>query len=329
MFGYLRLKLFNVMFRTPVDISKSNLKITYEDSVMSLGSCFAENMGKKMADAYFQLDINPFGVIYNPISISNSIKFMIQNKQFAGEDLFERNSLWQSFSHSSLFSDSTKDSCLNKINSRLEYSGRFLRKTNVLIITFGTAWVFESVKSGKVVSNCHKLPASEFIRRRLTVEEIVDEYTTLIQKLQTLAPDINIIFSVSPIRHWKDGAHENNISKSVLLIAIDKLNRLFPQVHYFPAYEILLDELRDYRFYASDMQHPSEVAIDYIWKCFSETYFSESTVQLYKKLEQLTADLAHRPIHPDSSEYRLFLNKIEERKDKIRFEYPFLSNRIK
>ena len=316
------------MFQTKVEIPLSEIKISFEDHIMTLGSCFAENIGKKMENVYFEVDINSFGVLFNPVSIKNSLELLVQNKTFTKDDIFEYKSLWQSFSHSSLFTDSTSEKCLNKINSRLYTAREFFRDTKVILITFGTAWVFEDKKSGRVVSNCHKLPASEFTRRRLTVAEIVDDYKILIQKIKALLPNLQIIFSVSPIRHWKDGAHENNISKSTLLLAIDELQKEIENVHYFPAYEIQMDELRDYRFYAADMLHPSDVAVDYIWNRFSDTYFTRQTVEIKKRLEQLNADLSHRPIHPDSTEYKSFLKNATMRRDELIVNYPFLSNRI-
>ena len=317
------------MFRTPIEIPSSPFRISYSDHIMTLGSCFAENMGKKMSEVYFEIDVNPFGVLYNPVSIRNSIELLLQNKPFTTEDIFEDHSLWLSLSHSSLFSDSSQEGCLNKINARLVPAGKLLRKTDFLLITFGTAWVFEEKKSGRVVSNCHKLPASRFVHRRLTVEEIVSDFSELLLKLHTQLPSLGIIFSVSPIRHWKDGAHENTLSKSILHLAIDALQKQFNNVHYFPAYEIQLDELRDYRFYAADMQHPSEVAADYIWERFCNTYFSTDTLVIKKRLEQLSTDLAHRPLHPDSVEYNNFLDKLKQRKAEIKADYPFLSDRIK
>ena len=317
------------MFQTKIDIPISEVRISYEDSILALGSCFAENIGNKLNAVYFEADINPFGVLYNPVSIKNSLELLLQNKPFIPDNIFEYKSLWQSFAHSSQFAGISEVECLSKINSRLITSGEFLQKTNVLLITFGTAWVFEEKKSGRVVSNCHKLPSADFERRRLTVNEIVTDYNELIVTLQALCPALNIIFSVSPIRHWKDGAHENNISKSVLLLAIDELQKQHEQVHYFPAYEILLDELRDYRFYASDMLHPSEVAVDYIWSRFSETYFIGQTLQLKKRLEQLVADRAHRPFQPESVEFKKFLENTEKRKAEILHDFPFLVNRIK
>jgi hypothetical protein len=316
------------MFQTKIDIPVSEIRISYEDCIMTLGSCFAENIGNKLKDVYFETDINPFGVLYNPVSIRDSIELMLRNKVFTNEDIFEYNSFWQSFSHSSLFTDISAGECLNKINTRMISSIEFLQNTQILLITFGTAWVFEEKKSGTVVSNCHKLPACDFIRRRLTVKKIVADYNELIINLQTIYPSINIIFSVSPIRHWKDGAHENNISKSILIIAIDELQKQYDNVHYFPAYEIQMDELRDYRFYAPDMLHPSEVAVDYIWRRFSETYFTDRTLQLKKRIEQYVADCAHRPFQPDSIEYKKFLLNTEKRKTEILNDFPFLTNRI-
>lgn len=317
------------MFQTKVDVPESVVKIKYENKLISLGSCFAENIGRKLDDACFEVDVNPFGVLYNPLSIRNSIELLIENKRFTEADIFENRSLWQSFSHSSLFSDSLPEGCLNKINSRLEKASELLKESDFMLITFGTAWVFEECESGRVVSNCHKLPANYFVRRRLSVDEIVSGYSVLISKLQQLFPNLYIIFSVSPIRHWKDGPHENNLSKSILLLAIDLLREQFEQVQYFPAYEIQMDELRDYRFYASDMLHPSEVAVDYIWQRFSETYFDEPTSKIKKELEQLSADLSHRPLFPDSMEYQKFQANITNKQKELIARYPFLEKRLK
>jgi len=316
------------MFQTKVAIPPTKLNITYEDRIMTLGSCFADNMGRKMQEVYFETDINPFGVLYNPISICNSIELLIENNEFTASDIFQQKELWQSFSHSSLFSATTAERCLENINERFRSAASFLTQTDFLIITFGTAWVFEEKRSGSVVSNCHKLPASHFVRRRLSVDEIVLDYSALILKLKTLFPKLKIIFSVSPIRHWKDGAHENNISKSTLLLAIAALQQQFDSVDYFPAYEIQLDELRDYRFYASDMLHPSDVAVDYIWQRFSETYFDEVTMGLKKELEQVVADLNHRPLFPDTEEYQKFQKNTEKKITALKKNYLFLDNRL-
>ena len=317
-----------MILQTNVEIPPSYLKITYQDSILTLGSCFAENIGLKMQQEYFNTEVNPFGVLYNPVSISNSIRLLLKNKPFTTSDLFENRGLWQSFSHSSLFSGVNSGQCLENINERFQKAADLFQTTGFLVLTFGTAWVFEDRQSGSVVSNCHKLPSDRFTRRRLTIDEIVADYSKLIIELSDKLPDLKLIFSVSPIRHWKDGAHENTISKSILLLAVDELHKQFDNVHYFPAYEIQMDELRDYRFYAADMLHPSEVAVDYIWQKFCETYFSESTLKLKKELEQLTADLAHRPLHPESEEYRQFKASIEKKKAVLIHKNPFLEGRL-
>jgi GSCFA family len=315
--------------QTKVEIpSLEGVKIGYTDQILSLGSCFAENIGRKLAGSCFDVDINPFGVLYNPVSIANSIGMILDKKVFSASDLFENKELWQSFSHSSLFSDTNVDGCLEKINQRLTQASQRMSQVKVLLITFGTAWVFEEKKSGRVVSNCHKLPAADFMRRRLTVSEIVEQYSQVISRLLSNNPALKIIFTVSPIRHFKDGAHENNLSKSTLLLAVNELQNNHEQVHYFPAYEIMMDELRDYRFYASDMCHPSEQAVEYIWERFGEAFFSASTVALKERVDQLCKDITHRPLHPQTKAYQLFLQSTDNRKVSLVKEYPFLEQRL-
>ncbi len=312
------------MFQTKVEIPTAEFNIGYEKQIICIGSCFAENIGRKLKEIYFEADINPFGVLYNPVSISNSINLLLENKPFGISDLVANNDIWQSFMHSSLFSATSAEQCLKNINERFNQAVQFLQNTDYLLITFGTAWIYQERKSGKVVSNCHKLPANEFLRRRLTTDEIVSEYSALINKVNTKFPNLKLIFTLSPIRHWKDGAHENNISKSTLLLAIETLQKKNQNVHYFPAYEIQMDELRDYRFYASDMLHPSDLAIDYIWQRFGETYFDARTQEIKKEIEKLVADLAHRPIHPETDEYKKFSSSIEQKKIDLKIKYPFL-----
>ena len=316
------------MFSTQIDIPHSAVEITYNDRILTLGSCFAENIGTKLQEAFFLTFINPFGVMYNPMSVAQGIRHLLSEKEFTAADLFQSGSLWNSLAHSSTFSAVTADEALQKINSRLQAARYFLHETNVMMITLGTAWVFELVENGKIVSNCHKLPASRFTRRRLSVDEIINEFTEVFGLLRNSYPGLKFIFTVSPIRHWKDGAHENTVSKSTFHLAVDALEKQFDFVHYFPAYEIMMDELRDYRFYASDMLHPSDVAVDYIWQRFGDTYFSSETLNLIKELERLRADLNHRPLHPETEEYRLFQLSVEKKKNGLIQDYPFLKERL-
>ena len=316
------------MFSTQIDIPHSAVEITYNDRILTLGSCFAENIGTKLQEAFFLTFINPFGVMYNPMSVAQGIRHLLSEKEFTAADLFQSGSLWNSLAHSSTFSAVTADDALQKINSRLQAARYFLHETNVMMITLGTAWVFELVENGKIVTNCHKLPASRFTRRRLSVDEIINEFTEVFGLLRNSYPGLKFIFTVSPIRHWKDGAHENTVSKSTLHLAVDALEKQFDFVHYFPAYEIRMDELRDYRFYASDMLHPSDVAVDYIWQRFGDTYISSETLNLKKELERLRADLNHRPLHPETEEYRLFQLSVEKKKNGLIQDYPFLKERL-
>jgi len=318
----------NNFFFTSVEIPPAKEQISYQHKLMLLGSCFSENIGMKLKEAFFQVDVNPFGVLYNPLSISTSLNRLIENKGFSLSDIFEYQSLWHCFFHSSLFSDVSPEKTLYKIKTRFDASCSFLKNTDFLLLTFGTAWIYENRETKTVVSNCHKLPSQNFNRRILSIKEIVDHFTLLIDQLQHLNPSLHIIFTVSPIRHWKDGAHENNLSKSILLLSVEELQRKFDNLDYFPAYEIQLDELRDYRFYAPDMQHPSDTAINYIWEKFSDTYFSEQTKRIKQRTEHLTSLLNHRPLHPDSPQYRLFQTQIENEKEALRSEYPFLKDRI-
>ncbi len=316
------------MFFTVVKLPKSNIDITYKNKILTLGSCFSNNMGEKLQNAFFSILTNPFGVLYNPISIKNALQLLTSNALFDEKDLFQHHSLWNSFYHSSHFSNSNQKQCLTNINSELIKARTFFQETDFLFITFGTAWVFEHKKNQQIVSNCHKLPISDFNRYRLSVTEIVKTYKTLLQNIHTDYPNLKIVFTVSPIRHWKDGAHENTLSKSTLQLAISELQDRFSFVHYFPAYEIMLDELRDYRFYSADMIHLNQVAIDYLWQRFSELYFSQSTNNLKKELEKLQKMLQHKPRNNQTEEYKIFKNNIETKKQYLIEKYPFLKKQL-
>ncbi len=316
------------MFRTQVKIPVPDFQIDYQSRVLTLGSCFAENIGNKLTELWFPAFLNPFGVLYNPLSVGKALRILMSDKEFEEKDLFQHASLWGSFMHSTAFSAATAEETLQNINSRLLAARYFLQETDVLMITFGTAWIFELAEGGELVSNCHKLPADHFNRRRLSTGEIVGEMNEVFRQLLERRPNLKIILTVSPIRHWKDGAQENTVSKSTLQLAVNELTSSFEQVIYFPAFEIMMDELRDYRFYASDMLHPSDVAVDYIWKRFADTFFDEETEVLKQKLKQLRSDLNHRPLHGDTPEYRKFIENVEQRKISLIEAYPFLKMRI-
>ena len=309
-------------FRTPVPIDLIYNKVSHATKTVMLGSCFAENIGERLQNAKFSVDLNPFGILYNPLSVEKAVHILLEKGLFKASDLIEHAGSWHSFMHHSRFSANNADDCLLQINERIADSAIKLLEADYLFITFGTAWVYELQETGEVVSNCHKLPASNFMRRRLSVNEIVEKYTLLIKKLQELSPKLQIVFTVSPIRHWKDGAHENSLSKSTLMLAIDALEKQFENVSYFPAYELMMDDLRDYRFYAEDMLHPNKLAVDYIWERFSDAFFTDETKQTASQMGKLMRALAHRPFNTDGAEYKSFCKKQLDKIKNFEKQYP-------
>lgn len=311
-------------FRTRIDIPKPDLSISHKSHIMMMGSCFIENIGKLLIENKFDVNLNPFGILYNPLSISRALKFIIERKRFAETDIFEHKGLYHSFWHHGVFSNVDKADCLSGINESVDKAANDLHNADVLFITFGTAYVFSLKEQNMIVGNCHKLPASDFDRYRLSVEDIVNEWERLIKEIREINPLLQIIFTVSPIRHLKDGAHENQLSKSILLLAIDKICESADGLSYFPSYEIVLDELRDYRFYDEDMVHPNPVAIKYIWERLSGTYFGEDVHPVIEEWRKLYQALNHRPINRESAEYKHFLRQTLLKLKAFNEKYPYI-----
>ncbi len=305
-------------FRTRIEIPPSPLRITHDSRLLLLGSCFAESIGQKLRNGCFRTDVNPCGIQYNPLSVAGTLQLLAEKKQLGPEELLQQNGLWVSLQHHGSFSGSDRETCLEGINNRLHAGARHLREADQLLITFGTAWAYRYRKTGEIAANCHRFPGTDFDRFRLKPDEIVAEYTTLIKTLSALNPALHIIFTVSPVRHWKEGAHGNQVSKSALLLAIDELAAHFKQVSYFPSYEILMDELRDYRFYDTDMLHISGQAVEYIWERFRETYFDRATDELLKRVEKIQKSLQHRPFRPDTPEYEQFKKHLLREMEEVR-----------
>ncbi len=298
--------------QTLVDFPKPAFQVGFSDTIFFLGSCFSSNIGHKLYDLKFQTCINPFGVLYNPASIANAIQLLLKKKEFNSKDLHHHNGLWLSFSHYTSFSHTDKHKCLDSINHQFLQAKEKFKKTNVLFITLGTSYIYKLAATGNIVANCHKIPAREFTHEFLSSERSFELLSKSIEEIKKFLPEIKIVFTVSPIRHHKDGAIQNMRSKAALILAIDKLEQKFPFVSYFPVYELFMDEMRDYRFYADDLVHPSEFAIDYTWEKFSECYFSAETRSTILKIERIVKSLQHRPIIPDSPEYQKFLLKLKE-----------------
>lgn len=310
-------------FITKVEIPGKQPLMHHSDKLMLWGLCFAENIGKRLLENKFRCDINPFGVLYNPMSIAKGIREVCEKKQYTASHLLSGQGTWFSLMHHSAFDAPEAEACLRNINKRLETGHDHLFQTDWLLFTWGTARVYEWKDNGQIVGNCHKLPERMFSRRLLTADEIVSEYCSLLEEIRTHRPGLQVVFTVSPIRHTKDGMHGNQLNKAILLIAIDRLCEIFPFCHYFPAYEIMMDELRDYRFYAEDMIHPSQTAVSYIWERFSDTYFSDDTRTFIRQWSDIRKGLAHKPFNPGSEGYRTFLSqillKIEQLKEKLSY----------
>lgn len=312
-------------FRTEINITPSELKLGYNDLILTLGSCFAENISVKLKEGRFPVIENPFGVLYNPASIYNSLG-MVKNRQtFTEDDLIENQEEYHSFRHHSDFSSHDRNEVFANINSVNQYLSGALPKVSIAFISLGTSTVYKHIKQDFIVSNCHKIPANEFTRFRLTVDETADYLKKTIDILCSFNPAMNIIFTVSPVRHMRDGAVANNINKAVLILAIDKVKNELANVGYFPSYEILLDDLRDYRFYNSDLVHPSDQAVEYIWEKFMDNYFNEETKTLYSQMIKISNARKHRIRNKNSVQTRKFAKANIELIEKITSANPHIS----
>ena len=301
---------------TKVDINPSDRKIGYNDKILLLGSCFADNVGEKFAEHYFQATVNPLGTLYNPASIAHALTDALIPQ--SDPRIVQHNGMWHSMMHHGSFSHPDKETLLHHCAESRELMISALKEVSTVIVTFGTAWVYEW--QGEVVANCHKLPANQFTRRCLTAEEIVAIWQPIVASML----DKHWIFTVSPIRHIKDGLHANQLSKAVLLQAIDHLTSNNAAVSYFPSYEIMLDELRDYRFYAEDMVHPSQAAVEYIWQRFVDTYMTADTRNEMRTLHQLWRDRHHRFLHPESDEAKNFQTRVARKLQELQSCYTWL-----
>ena len=304
-------------FRTIFPPFEADFDLNHQNQILSIGSCFAEHISGRLSKLKFQSILNPFGIVYNPISVLDTLKWLNSDKNFSENDLFEHQGLWHSFKHHGQFSNPNKLDGLSKINDGLKEGRAFLKKVDRLILTFGTAHVFESKKTGKVVANCHKLPSQQFIRRRLSTEEVYECLNQIFEIIRNINPQTKIILTVSPVRHIRDGLVENQKSKATLLLSIDKLLKHNPKsAFYFPSYEIVLDDLRDYRFFKKDLIHPNDMAIQYVWEYFEKAFFNEKTLDLNRKIEKIQNSVAHRPLHIQSEAHQSFIRnqllKIEE-----------------
>lgn len=311
-------------FRTEVKPHHFPFAIEHNSQVVMLGSCFAENIGAKLKQSKFQADVNPFGILFNPFSIMNAIERILNNRFYSSEDLRKVNDHFVSLDHHGRFNSEDDSQVLAEINTSLSEGREALLKADVVFITLGSAWVYEHISSGHIVANCHKIPNKEFKKRLLTFQEIHLILRHIPQFLASEKVKANIVFTISPVRHWKDGAVENQRSKALLIAAAQEVVEEYDLCHYFPAYEIMMDDLRDYRFYGADMLHPTEQAIDYIWQRFQTSFFSSDTQDICSAVKAVVQASNHRPIDPESNSYQRFLTKQLSLISDLETKYPAL-----
>ncbi len=298
--------------------------IKHADPILCIGSCFASHMAEKLREMKFEVMENPFGILYNPVSIARMLNRLISGERYTHEDLFEHQGLWHSFDHHGKFSDPDPQKCLDNINQEITKGQSFLNKAKYIILTLGTANAFKVKKNNYIVANCHKLPSNQFLRMRIGPEKSLMVLKEALQTIQERNPGIQVIGTISPVRHIRDGFVENQKSKATLILAVDQLVKKLDFFRYFPAYEIVMDDLRDYRFYEEDMIHPNSIAVNYIWDNFKKSFFDVKNQSLLARIEGLVKATKHRPIHAHSQEHKKFAANQLEKVKVLEEQFPFL-----
>ena len=296
--------------QSQIKVSPLGIEIDHESTLLFLGSCFAENIGKKLLDLKFDCTVNPLGISYNPVSLFNLLERSLAEEQFDTSELDFANERYFSFDLHSIFSQSEAEDLISLANEQLAIQAERMKTADCLIVSLGTAWVHILKKDDRLVNNCHKIPSSEFSKAILSVKDIVKAWEGLNKKLMKVNPNLRVVFTVSPIRHLKDGFRENQLSKSTLHLAIEEICQDNKHCLYFPSYEIMMDELRDYRFYERDLLHPNQLAIDMIWEHFKLACLSKNGLKALEELQKLQASVAHRPFHSESKAHLDFLKHL-------------------
>lgn len=313
--------------QTKIPLIKAGNQIDYNSQLLLLGSCFSENIGAKLNYFKFQTLQNPFGILFHPSAIENLVTRAIKKDYYTEEELFFLNERWHCYDAHSSLSDVHKERLLENLNAQLVQTEEQLSKATHISITLGTAWVYRRKETGKTVANCHKVPQKEFDKRLLTVAEIASSLQCTVSQIQNINKNAQVIVTISPVRHLKDGFVENQRSKSHLITAVHQLlevSHLGVKGFYFPAYELIMDELRDYRFYERDMVHPNQLAIDYIWEKFVGVWISDDTKETMKKVEEAQKGTQHRPFDPNSGGHQKFQNSLQQKIDDIKKAFPFM-----
>lgn len=318
----------NLQTKIPLQKQSSNL-IDYHSNVLLLGSCFVENIGNKLTYFKFQNLQNPFGILFQPKAIETLVNNALNDYLYTEEALFFHNEQWHCFDAHSKLSATSKEALLNSLNEGLQVTNQQIRNATHIIITLGTAWVYRQLQTNTLVANCHKVPQKEFKKELLSVDDIIQSLQKIISSIQTVNANASIIFTVSPVRHIKDGFVENTVSKSHLISAIHQLLNLKSnikthQLFYFPSYEIMMDELRDYRFYAEDMLHPNQIAINYIWETFKDVWVSNEALKTMEEVATVQKGLQHKPFNPNSEAHQKFLQKIASQQQSLQAKYQHM-----
>jgi len=299
-------------FRTELILEKSDFSLNHDQKIVSFGSCFAEEMATRLSHLKFNVLANPFGILFHPLAIENALQRIESKALYLEEEIFNLNDIYFSWDHHSSFSSLDANQTLAEINTSLIEANDFLEDADVVLITLGTSWIYKLKELDFVVANCHKVPQQHFEKVLLSESEIITSLQNSLKIISTMAPNAKVIFTVSPVRHLKDGMIENNVSKARLLSALYQISLQEEQVNYFPSYELLMDDLRDYRFYSDDLLHPNKQGIEYIWEKFSATYFENETSHLNKQIEKMIFAFNHRPFNEDSEAHQKFISSTIE-----------------
>ena len=313
-------------FTTLVPIPNSIHPLDYDSLILTLGSCFAVNMGERLDYFKFQNTTNPFGIIFNPVSIEKLIVRAVNQKQFTEEDVFFHNERFHCYEVHSDLSSANQQEFLDRLNAGLDVTYQKIKAASHILITYGTAWVYQEKNSGVVVANCHKMPQSYFDKHLLSVASIEAAIQNTVDAIRKVNPNCSFVFTLSPVRHIKDGFVENQRSKAHLITALQNLlsDHMLDKANYFPAYEIVMDELRDYRFYGEDLVHPSSMAIEYIWQRFRASSISETAMSTLDEVEAIQKSLLHKPFNPLAESHQKFQSKLQEKISRLQEKHPFI-----
>lgn len=315
-----------MQFRTEIPVVAGDFQIDYQSDLLLLGSCFAENIGEKLTYYKFKNKVNPFGIIFNVVSLEKLVDRSVHKKYFTEEDVFCHNDLWHCFEVHSILSHPNKEFFLKTLNQLLDATHSDMGTMSHCLITLGTSWVYRSKESNEIVANCHKVPQKAFTKELVSVEQNVTSLQNIVTRIQSINPKVKFVFTVPPVRHSKDGFFENNVSKSHLFAALyQAFDFKMAAFDYFPSYEIVMDELRDYRFYDRDLLHPNAVAIDYIWECFCKKFCNESTMVTLKEVETIQKGLQHRSFTPETEAHQKFLANLQEKINTLANKVPHIS----